>query len=122
MTALLIILSVILVFIVLVQWARVAEGGARLRGDDEATEENNNWNAKMSIAFVVVFLVACVVSAMYYNNVMLGYGPHEAASIHGKEIDSLFDTTLFFTGIVFIVTQILLFWYAYKYRGSITAP
>jgi len=118
MTALLIILSIILVFIVLIQWARVAEVGARLRGDEESMEENNNWNAKMSIIFLVVFLVACVASAIYYNNVMLGYGPHEAASPHGRAIDGLFNTTLFFTGIVFIVTHILLFWYAYKYRGS----
>jgi cytochrome c oxidase subunit 2 len=29
----------------------------------------------------------------------------------------LFNITLFFTGIVFIITHIALFWFAYKYRG-----
>jgi cytochrome c oxidase subunit 2 len=48
---------------------------------------------------------------------MLGYGPLKAASIHGAKLDGVFNTTLFFTGIVFIATQVLLFWYAYKYRA-----
>lgn len=117
MTALLIILSIILVFIVLIQWARVAEFGAKLRGEVVAMDENNNFNGNMSLIFMIVFLVACVVSAVYYKNVMLGYGPHEAASPHGRAIDNLFNTTLFFTGIVFVITHIALFWYAYKYRG-----
>jgi cytochrome c oxidase subunit II len=38
------------------------------------------------------------------------------ASIHAAAIDKLFDITLFFTGIVFVVTQIALFYFAYKYR------
>jgi len=67
---------------------------------------------------MIVFLIACVVSALYYKNVMLGYGPLKSASAHGGSIDSLFNTTLFFTGIVFVVTQYLLFWFSYKYRAK----
>jgi cytochrome c oxidase subunit 2 len=48
---------------------------------------------------------------------MLGYGPHQAASAHGPELDSMFNVTLFFTGIVFVLTHIALFYFAYKYRG-----
>ena len=48
---------------------------------------------------------------------MLGYGPHTAASAHGNTLDRLFDVTLFFTGIVFVLTHIALFYFAYKYRG-----
>lgn len=118
MTALLIILSVVLVYIVLIQWSRVAEAGARLQGEEAAEEANNIFNGRLSMVFMVVFLIACVVSAIYYQNYMLGFGPHEAASPHGREIDGLFNTTLFFTGIVFVLTHIYLFWYAYKYRGS----
>jgi len=58
------------------------------------------------------------VSAWYYKDAMLGYGPHQSASEHGGTLDSLFNVTLFFTGIVFVVTQILTFWYAYKYRDQ----
>ena len=47
---------------------------------------------------------------------MFGYGPMTSASEHGFELDSIFNVTLIFTGIVFVITHILLFWYAYKYR------
>jgi cytochrome c oxidase subunit 2 len=49
---------------------------------------------------------------------MLGYGPLTHASEHGPKIQRLFDVTLFFTGIVFVLTHIALFWFAYKYRGE----
>ena len=49
---------------------------------------------------------------------MLGYGPWVSASEHGGQIDSLFNQTLFFTGIVFVLTHIALFWFAYKYRSK----
>src|SRR5690606_11175077 len=40
----------------------------------------------------------------------------ESASDHGEKIDSMIWITLAITGFVFIVTQILLFWYAFKYQ------
>ncbi|MGZ5242686.1 MAG: c-type cytochrome [Bacteroidia bacterium] len=40
----------------------------------------------------------------------------EAASDTGAEIDRLFDMTLIVTAIVFVLTQVLLFWYAFRYR------
>jgi cytochrome c oxidase subunit II len=55
-------------------------------------------------------------SAWDYRNVMFGYGPHESASEHGKLLDGIFFVTLVITGIVFVLTHIALFWFAYKYR------
>ncbi len=78
----------------------------------------NRRNGNYSLVFMVVFLVACIISAGYYKNYMLGYGPHESASEHGKTLDSLFNITLFFTAIVFFLTQAALFYYAFKYRGA----
>jgi len=68
--------------------------------------------------FLVGFLAFCVISAAKYKNWILWYGPHESASEHGGLLDSLFDTTLFFTGIVFVLTHIALFYFAYKYAGK----
>ena len=65
---------------------------------------------------MVLFLVITSISAYYYKNYFLGYGPHEAASPHGKLIDQMFNLTLITTYIVFFATQILLFWYAFKFR------
>jgi cytochrome c oxidase subunit 2 len=38
------------------------------------------------------------------------------ASVHGRWTDSLFWTTMIVIGIVFVITQILLFFYSYKYQ------
>jgi cytochrome c oxidase subunit 2 len=118
MTALISIFCLILIALVVVQIGKVTELASRIRGEKEAQEEANVWNARFSLIFMILFLVGCVVSAIYYKNSMLGYGPHISASEHGSSLDSLFNVTLFFTGIVFVITQIMLFWFAYKYQGK----
>ncbi len=46
----------------------------------------------------------------------MGYGPHQSASAHGRVLDSLFNVTLFFCGIVFVITHVALFYFAYRYK------
>ena len=119
MVGLLITGIILLIGIIVVQIGRVSELAARIRGEEEVERRANNSTAAWLMVFMVVFLIFCVVSAIYYKNDMLGYGPHAAASEHGGSIDSLFNMTLFFTGIVFILTHIALFWFAYRYRARI---
>lgn len=116
MTGLIILLCVILISIVLVQIGKVMELTNQIKGEQEVLRDNSKWNGWLSLAFLVVFLVGVVVSAWAYRNEMMGFGPHQGASAHGDSLDSLFAWTLFFTGIVFIITHIMLFWFAYKYR------
>lgn len=118
MTALLVFLSLILISIIIVQIGKVTELAGKIRGEEEMQDLANRRQASYSLIFMLVFLAAVVVSGAYYKNYMLGYGPHQAASEHGGSIDSLFSVTLFFTGIVFFITQILLFYFAYKYRSQ----
>ncbi len=111
------IVGIIFLFgVVVVQIGKVTDLTAKIRGEETVNRNITNSQAKWLMVFCVVFLVYCVASAWYYKNSMLGYGPHEAASAHGGDIDSLFNVTLFFTGIVFILTHIALFWFTYKYR------
>ncbi len=117
MIALFILICLILITVVVVQIGKVTELASSIRGEEDAQFESNKWNGLLSVIFLIVFLIGCIVSAGYYQNWMLGYGPHEAASKHGSSIDFLFNITLFFTGIVFVLTHIALFWFAYKYRG-----
>jgi len=42
----------------------------------------------------------------------------EAASIQGEKVDEMIWVTLAITGVVFIITQFLLFWFAYKYQEN----
>lgn len=117
MIGLVIVASIALIGIITVQIARLTEVAGRLRGEEDMQYASNQRNGNWMMGFLIVFLVGSVASALYYKNYMLGYGPHEAASAHGPALDGLFNTTLFFTGIVFILTQIALFYFAYKYRG-----
>mgnify|MGYP001420602640 CR=1 FL=1 len=118
MTAIIITLCIILISVVLVQIGKVTELTAQIKGELETLRDNSKWNGLLSLVFMVVFLVAVIWSAWHYKNSMLGYGPHSAASAHGGTLDSMFNITLIFTGIVFFITTIALFWFAYKYRWS----
>lgn len=116
MTILLGILCLILLVIVIVQLGKVSELTSSIRGEEDAQRSSDYWNSRLGLIFMVVFLAATIISAWYYKNYMLGYGPHESASEHGMGVDNLFTITLFFTGVVFVITHILLYWFAYKYR------
>lgn len=116
MTALIIILCIILITVVLVQIGRVTELTGQIKGEREVLRDSSKWNGLLSVGFMVAFLVAVFWSAWYYKNSLLGYGPHKSASAHGSELDAMFNITLVFTGIVFVITTIALFWFAYKYR------
>ncbi|MBK8955526.1 MAG: cytochrome c oxidase subunit II [Saprospiraceae bacterium] len=116
MTALITILSVILLFVVLVQIAKINELTAGLIHPDEHEEKTSLANAKWMLIFGVVFMGSFFWSALYYSNRLLGYGPLQSASEHGGSIDSMFNLTLIFTGIVFVICHVILFWFSYKYR------
>lgn len=116
MTSLIVLLSIVLLIVVSVQIGRISELSSKIRGEEAAQEESSRFNATFGLYFLVGFLIFCVSTAWYYKNYMLGYGPHSSASEHGDSIQLLFNTTLFFTGIVFVLTHIALFWFAYKYR------
>jgi cytochrome c oxidase subunit 2 len=118
MTVLLVLLCIGLITIIVVQVGKVTELATKIRGEQEMQDMANRRNANYLLAFMILFLLATIISAYRYKNYFLGYGPHEAASAHGGTLDYLFAVTLFFTGIVFVVTQILLFYYAYRYKAQ----
>ena len=116
MTALIILLILLFLVVIVIQISKVTELSGKIRGEEQAEMQANNRTAVWLVVFMVAFLVASVVSAYYYKDSMLGYGPLTAASEHGVKLDGVFNTTLIVTGIVFIITQMLLFWYSFKYR------
>ncbi|MEL6391088.1 MAG: cytochrome c oxidase subunit II transmembrane domain-containing protein, partial [Bacteroidota bacterium] len=116
MTAFLIIGILFLIGIIVVQIGKVTELASRIRGFEVVEQKSTQKQAFWLMVFMVVFLILCIASAAYYRNQMLGYGPLQPASQHGGQIDNLFNMTLFFTGIVFVLTHIALFWFTYKYR------
>jgi len=76
-----------------------------------------NWNNLMAGLFVV-FLLAGLYGAYWsfttHGQMLLP----ESASEHGVKTDHMFMVTFAITVFVFVITQILLFGFAFKYRGS----
>ncbi|MEL6392175.1 MAG: cytochrome c oxidase subunit II, partial [Bacteroidota bacterium] len=116
MKTLLILLCIVLLMLIIVQIARVRELATSLRGEEEVEARRTNVIGGGLLFFMIAFLVMTAASAFVYKNYFLGYGPHESASVGGAEIDSAFKSTLVVTYIVFVLTHIFLFYYAFKYR------
>ncbi len=76
-----------------------------------------DWNRLMAVGFGL-FLVVGMYGAYWEYTVQGSMILPEAASAHGQKIDEMFNITLIITTIVFVGTQIMLFTFAYIYRGS----
>lgn len=114
MSSLWIIVALILGFIITFQIAKASEYVAILRGEEKSRKESNRINAFLLLAFLVIGLIG-----VYYCNERLKgkiLGP--SASVQGEHIDTMIEITLWVTGIVFVLTQVLLFWFAFKYQES----
>lgn len=75
-----------------------------------------NWRRLQGVLFVFALLIGLY--GVYWSYTV--HGPmsmHESGSVHGERIDFMFNITLIITSIVFIITHIILFGFAYKYRG-----
>ena len=72
----------------------------------------NNINGVLFALFLIVGLYGVYWEYTVHGNMILP----EAASEHGKKIDSMFNITLIITTIVFVLTHIALFAFAYIYR------
>ncbi len=81
------------------------------------SKKGMDWNRLMAIAFGL-FLIVGMYGAYWEYTVQGSMILPEAASKHGVVIDEMFNITLIITTIVFVGTQVLLFGFAYIYRGS----
>jgi cytochrome c oxidase subunit II len=113
MSTLLIILIVALVFLVIVQVSKVIElVGVIKKEDVDAYERKNDRLTYLLVLTGFATIVYCIVSLILRKDMFLPV----SASEHGVWIDSLIKVTFFFTGIVFLITQVLLFAFVFKYR------
>ena len=118
MTTLIVFVCIALLLLIVLQVARVRELFKELHGAEAVEERNSKMTGFYLMGFMVLFLIIGTGSIFFYKNWMLGYGPHESASAHGGKIDGMMNVTFYVTYIVFILTQILLFYYAYRYRNQ----
>jgi cytochrome c oxidase subunit 2 len=106
------IVALILGFLVVFQIAKASEYVAVLKGEDKTRKDSNRINAVM----LLIFLIVGLFGVWYCNHRLAGRILPPSASDHGKNIDTMMWITLAITGVVFVITQVLLFWYAYKYQ------
>jgi cytochrome c oxidase subunit 2 len=76
-----------------------------------------NWDKVNGVLFAVFLIVGLY--GVYWEYTVHGEMIlPEAASEHGKKIDQMFNLTLIITTIVFILTHIVLFAFAYMYKSN----
>ncbi|MEE9363905.1 MAG: cytochrome c oxidase subunit II [Cellulophaga sp.] len=115
MTALLTISVLVLVAIAIWQMTKIFEL-SQIKADNSqvATDSDNKYNGYLMFAFLVFTYAITIFCFWKYWSVLLP----EAASEHGAEYDSLMSLSFIIIFIVQAITQVLLFYFSYKYRGE----
>jgi cytochrome c oxidase subunit 2 len=107
-----IIVALLLGFLIIFQIAKASEYVGILKGEEKTRKDTNRINAFLLLAFLVVGLFG----VWYCNERLKGKILPPSASDHGEKIDTMMWITLGITFVVFVITQILLFWFSYKYQ------
>lgn len=110
----LIIVILLLGFVITFQIARATEFVSVLQGEERTRKQSNRINAFLLLAFLIVGLFGVYWTHHTLGDKILKFG--SAASDHGLKVDLMMKYTLIATGLVFILTQVLLFWFSYKYQ------
>ncbi len=109
------ILSIIAILFVLVIIFQITTAGEQLSGLKDEEEEQRRWDgihSKLFVAFLVFGMIGAYYSIASYSDLFLPNG----TSIHGVLLDSMMFWTLAAILPIFVLTHILLFVFAYKYR------
>tara|TARA_R110002049_G_scaffold150274_2_gene313439 strand:+ start:3716 stop:4783 length:1068 start_codon:yes stop_codon:yes gene_type:complete len=116
MTALLTI--IVLVFILVAIWQMVKIFDlAQVKNENSqvATDKDNTMNAYLMMGFLAFIYIITIVSFVKWGDLPL---MSNAASEHGSTIDNLMIISMVIIFIVQTITQFLLYYFAYKYKGE----
>jgi cytochrome c oxidase subunit II len=103
-----------LVFVVVFQIAKASEYVSVLKGEEKTRRQNNRINGFLLLGMLVFGLIGVwYCNELYYGKTLF---PQGSASKEGESLDRMFMITTAVTGAVFLLTQILLFWFAFKYQ------
>ncbi|HYM93656.1 MAG TPA: cytochrome c oxidase subunit II [Chitinophagaceae bacterium] len=109
-----IVAILLLGFLITFQIAKASEYVSVLRGEEKSRKQTNRINAFL----LLMFLIGGLIGVYYCNERLSGKILATSASYQGEHIDTMIWITLGITGFVFIITQIALFWFAFKYQAS----
>jgi cytochrome c oxidase subunit 2 len=112
MQLLLITLALVLVFVVIVQVGKAVELISVIKEEDERREETSqSVGVWFTLTGIFLFLFMAVTGYCEWHKFL-----PKPASEQGQWIHDLLMITLVATGIVFLITNFLLFYFAWKYR------
>lgn len=113
MMVLLVSITVLLVIVSAAQILKIAELKAINKGEKiyEISEKDNRIQSILMLVFLVYYFAFFAWQYYKWSDLMLP----KSASAHGVGIDNLMNVTWMLIIPVFIITHILLFWFAFKY-------
>lgn len=116
MVTILIILAIALASLAVWQLVRVFEGTSKLKKDTSfvPTDAENSYQGKMMFLFMFGYFAFFAWLYVKYVPLLLP----ESASEHGVLLDQLLGFNFLIITIVFVVTHVFLFYFAYKYTFS----
>jgi cytochrome c oxidase subunit 2 len=108
-----VLVVIVLVVIAVAQIMRVYELSSKLRGkrEEDIDLRTNKINGGLMLVFLIIFFASFFYMLMAYGRGMLP----DAASAMGQEIDWLFNVNWLIIFAIFILTNALLFIFAWKY-------
>lgn len=117
MTSLLVIIVLVLLAVALWQLTKIfdlTQVGSSSDSSEIATDDDNNVQGYMMFGFLAFIYIFSIYGLFKWGPLVL----HTPASAHGAEVDNLMNITWALIFIVQAVTQVLLHYFAFKYRGK----
>ncbi|MFN8274169.1 MAG: cytochrome c oxidase subunit II [Flavobacteriaceae bacterium] len=117
MTSLLVIIILVLLSIALWQLTKIfdlTQVGAKSNDTGVADDNDNNVQGYLMFGFLAFIYIFTIYGLLRWGNVVL----HTPASAHGGMVDNLMNITWVLIFTVQTITQALLHYFAYKYRGK----
>ncbi len=118
MTSLLVLIVLVLLSIAIWQLTKIfdlTQVGRKRDKSQVANDDDNKVQGYLMFAFLVFIYLTTILSIYYCGKFpLIG----DSASAHGPELDSLMAISMILIFIVQTITQALLHYFAYKYRGK----
>lgn len=117
MTTLLVLIVVVLLAVALWQLTKIfdlTQVGVTVNDSQVANDNDNKVNGYLMFGFLVFIYLTTIWCVAYYGKFPL---MSDAASEHGPELDNLMMITMALIFFVQTITQALLHYFAFKYRG-----
>jgi cytochrome c oxidase subunit 2 len=117
MTSLLVIIVLVLLAVALWQLTKIfdlTQAGVVQDNSQLASDEDNNVQGYILFGFLAFIYIFTIYGLYTWGPLVL----HTPASAHGAEVDNLMNITWILIFIVQAITQFLLYYFAFKYRGK----